>query len=235
MAENQPAGTMVGTLSAGDPDPGDTHSFALVPGAGSDDNGSFQIVGSTLQTNAVFNYEAKNTYSVRVRATDFGTPAGQIVRSFTITVERRQRPADGGRRQRDGGRGLGPRRAIDVLANDTDADGGPMTIASASDPANGTVVVITGGGHGLTYQPDPNYCNAGRPDTFTYTLNGGSTATVSVTVTCVDDAADGGRRQRDGGRGRARERDRRAGQRHRHRRRTESRSRRSPSRRTARS
>ena len=27
--------------------------------------------------------------------------------------------------------------AIDVLANDTDSDGGPKTIASASDPANG--------------------------------------------------------------------------------------------------
>jgi VCBS repeat-containing protein len=73
--------------------------------------------------------------------------------------------------------------AVDVLANDPDPDGGPKTIASASDPANGTVV-ITGGGAGLTYQPDPNYCG---PDTFTYTLNGGSTATVSVTVTCVDD------------------------------------------------
>ena len=79
--------------------------------------------------------------------------------------------------------------AIDVLANDTDPDGGPKTIGSAGDPANGTVV-ITGGGTGLTYQPDPNYCNSppgGTPDTFTYTLNGGSTATVSVTVTCVDD------------------------------------------------
>jgi hypothetical protein len=79
--------------------------------------------------------------------------------------------------------------AVDVLANDTDPDGGPKTIGSASDPANGTVV-ITGGGTGLTYQPDPNYCNAPpgtSPDTFTYTLNGGSTATVSVTVTCVDD------------------------------------------------
>ena len=76
-----------------------------------------------------------------------------------------------------------------MLANDTDVDGGPRTINSASDPANGTVV-ITGGGTGLTYQPDPNYCNSqagGSPDTFTYKLNGGSTATVSVTVTCVDD------------------------------------------------
>ena len=83
--------------------------------------------------------------------------------------------------------------AIDVLANDTDPDGGPMAIASASDPANGTVVLTGGspGAHtGLTYQPDPNYCNSqpgGTPDTFTYILNGGSTATVSVTVSCVDD------------------------------------------------
>ena len=34
--------------------------------------------------------------------------------------------------------------ARDVLANDLNADGGPITIASASDPANGTVAV-TGG------------------------------------------------------------------------------------------
>ena len=43
--------------------------------------------------------------------------------------------------------------AVDVLANDTDPDGGPKTIASVTQPANGTVV-ITGGGTGLTYQPD---------------------------------------------------------------------------------
>ena len=75
------------------------------------------------------------------------------------------------------------------MANDTDTDGGPKSVASVTQPANGTVV-ITGGGTGLTYQPDPNYCNSqagGAPDTFTYTLNGGDSATVSVTVTCVDD------------------------------------------------
>src|SRR5262249_6567711 len=77
--------------------------------------------------------------------------------------------------------------SIDVLANDTDIDGGPKFVASVTQPANGTVV-ITGGGSGLTYQPNDNYCNDGSPlDTFTYALNGGSTATVSVTVTCVND------------------------------------------------
>jgi len=82
-----------------------------------------------------------------------------------------------------------PATAINVLANDTDVDGGPKSISSVTQPANGTVV-ITGGGTGLTYQPNANYCNnppGTSPDTFTYTLNGGSTGTVSVTVTCVDD------------------------------------------------
>ncbi|HEU5036360.1 MAG TPA: Ig-like domain-containing protein [Nocardioides sp.] len=75
--------------------------------------------------------------------------------------------------------------AVDVLANDTDSDGGPKSVASITPPAHGTVV-ITGGGTGLTYQPDADYCG---PDSFTYTIApGSSAATVSVTVTCVDDA-----------------------------------------------
>ncbi|MCW3014859.1 MAG: hypothetical protein JWO02_1951, partial [Solirubrobacterales bacterium] len=80
--------------------------------------------------------------------------------------------------------------AVAVLGNDTDVDGGPKSVASVTQPANGTVV-ITGGGTGLTYAPNANSCNSppgGAPDTFTYTLNGGSVATVSMTVTCVDDA-----------------------------------------------
>ena len=86
--------------------------------------------------------------------------------------------------------------AVLVLANDDDVDAGPMTIASATDPANGTVVLTgpVGARTGLTYQPDLNYCNdphANPEDTFTYTLDGGSadpTGTVSMTVTCVNDA-----------------------------------------------
>ncbi|HEX4961739.1 MAG TPA: IPTL-CTERM sorting domain-containing protein [Thermoanaerobaculia bacterium] len=86
-----------------------------------------------------------------------------------------------------------PATAINVLANDTDVDGGPKSIASVTQPANG-VVVITGGGTGLTYQPNANYCNTPpgtTPDTFTYTLSPAGptpTATVSMSVTCVDDA-----------------------------------------------
>ena len=79
--------------------------------------------------------------------------------------------------------------AIDVLANDTNPDGGPKTIASATQPAHGTVAVAPDN-LTLTYTPNPGYCNSDPPastDDFTYTLNGGSSATVAVTVTCAVD------------------------------------------------
>jgi len=84
---------------------------------------------------------------------------------------------------------------IDVLANDTDPDAGPKLVRSATQPFNGTVE-ISGSGSRLTYAPNRGYCNdtvgspadrPGPPDTFTYTLNGGSTATVTVRVPCADE------------------------------------------------
>src|SRR3712207_7623981 len=49
------------SLSATDADAGDTHTYALVAGAGATDNASFQIDGSTLETNAVFDLDRKST------------------------------------------------------------------------------------------------------------------------------------------------------------------------------
>ena len=93
-----------------------------------------------------------------------------------------------------------PATTIDVLANDTDVDGGPIADRHG-DPAGQR----DGGDHQrrdradlsagpeLLQRPSP----ATTPDTFTYTLApGGSTATVTVTVTCVDDAPGGRRRHR---------------------------------------
>lgn len=81
---------------------------------------------------------------------------------------------------------------LSVLANDTDVDGGPVSIDAVDQPTHGEVTV-SGDGSGLTYLPDPDYCNTppgSDSDSFTYTLApGGSTATVRVSVTCVSDAA----------------------------------------------
>ncbi len=84
-----------------------------------------------------------------------------------------------------------PATTIDVLANDTDVDGGPISISSVIQPTDGTVV-ITNGGADLTYEPDADYCNDSPghpPDFFFYFLApGGASTSVYVTVGCVDDA-----------------------------------------------
>ncbi len=84
VEENQPSGTKVGTLSAADPDAGSSFTYNLVGGAGSTDNSSFSIAGDKLQTNSPFDYEIKNSYSVRIRVTDQGGLSFEKI--FTISV-----------------------------------------------------------------------------------------------------------------------------------------------------
>jgi Bacterial Ig domain/Cadherin domain len=84
VAENQAPGTTVGTLSTTDPDAGDTFTYTLVSGTGSDDNGSFQITGASLQTNVVLDFEQKASYQVRVRTTD--QTARFFEKQFTVSV-----------------------------------------------------------------------------------------------------------------------------------------------------
>ena len=72
IRENQPAGTVVGTLSSTDEDAGDSFTYSLVEGDGSTDNASFTIDGEQLQTTGPLDYELKDSYSIRVRTTDAG-------------------------------------------------------------------------------------------------------------------------------------------------------------------
>ena len=84
VAENQPLGTQVGAFSTIDPDVGDTHTYSLIAGTGGADNGSFTIQGEALRTAASFDYEATNTYSIRVRSVDQGGLYAEKV--FAINV-----------------------------------------------------------------------------------------------------------------------------------------------------
>lgn len=84
VAENQPSGTAVGTLTTTDPDVGDSFTYALVSGTGSTDNGSFTVSGDQLLTAASFDFETRSSYSVRLRSTD---GAGATVeKPLTVTV-----------------------------------------------------------------------------------------------------------------------------------------------------
>ncbi len=83
--ENSAALTVVGSFSALDNDLNDTYSYTLVSGTGSTDNASFNINGTNLRTTAVFNYEVKSSYSIRVRVTDGAS--NTFYRVFTILVD----------------------------------------------------------------------------------------------------------------------------------------------------
>ncbi|MDB9453189.1 DUF4347 domain-containing protein, partial [Dolichospermum circinale CS-541/06] len=72
IAENQIIGTVVGNLSTTDPNTSDTFTYSLVTGEGATDNSLFTITNNQLKTNFVFDFEAKNSYSIRVRTTDQG-------------------------------------------------------------------------------------------------------------------------------------------------------------------
>jgi hypothetical protein len=85
--------------------------------------------------------------------------------------------------------------AINVLANDSDPDGDPLTISGVTAPANGSV---SASGATITYTPAPGFSGTDR---FTYTIDDGrgGSATANVTVTvgaapnqppvAIDDAA----------------------------------------------
>lgn len=86
--ENVALATTVGTLSSTDFDtgqsPSDSHTYSLVTGTGDTDNASFTIDSPALKTNTALNFEAKSSYSVRVRTTD--SYGGTFEEAFTITV-----------------------------------------------------------------------------------------------------------------------------------------------------
>ena len=83
ILENLSSGTTIGAFSTTDPE-GGSFTYELVSGPGSDDNGSFSISESNLVSNAVFNFESKSSYSIRVRSSDAGNLTVEEV--FTITV-----------------------------------------------------------------------------------------------------------------------------------------------------
>lgn len=94
IAENQPAGTIVGLLSAVDPDAGDSHSFSLVSGAGDTYNGAFTLDGAQLVALQPFDFEAGAALAVRVRATDAGGLSFEQPLTVAVT-NRNEAPALG--------------------------------------------------------------------------------------------------------------------------------------------
>lgn len=70
-------------------------------------------------------------------------------------------------------------KSLDPRINDSDPEGGVLTIISVGTPTSGSVV-ITGGGTGVTYTPASNFVGTAS---FTYTIRDPLNATAAGTVT----------------------------------------------------
>ena len=134
--------------------------------------------GAGLQSAVTFQAAAGTTYRIAVDGFNNGTGAAEG--ALQIHLDHADTPpvavADAFTVSEDS-----QANTFGVLGNDTDSNGGPKTIESATQPSHGT---RTAGSAAIAYTPTANYCG---PDSLTYTLNGGSTATVSITVECIDD------------------------------------------------
>jgi len=126
VPENRPAGTLVGTLSAIDPDFGDSFSFALVSGVGDTGNALFAISGTSLLTAAAFDFESRPAHAVRVRVTDRGGLSFEKALSIAVTDV-------------DEGPSIRPVAVVPVIANLAAPIGG----LSVSDPFAGATRLTT--------------------------------------------------------------------------------------------
>ena len=177
VAENSAISTTVGTLSTTDLGASDSFTYSLVSGTGSADNASFMIISDTLKTAAIFDYETKPSYTVRVRTTDSGglffeqsfpitiIDVAEVVTAVDDLVDPRTTVFRGGQT-----------KAIDVLANDSPS-GGVLQVASVTQPA-------TGGGSVLNNTSNISYTapQASGNVTFTYQATDGTTTSNPATV-----------------------------------------------------
>ena len=198
VAENQPPGTTVGTFTSVDPDIGGSHTYALVSGPGDTDNASFTIDGNQLKTGASFDYETKNSYSIRIRTTDQGGLSHDEVFTINVTDVHENPPT---------AQGPTPDPVLDedssvaITLHGTDADNPDLgavgfSIVSGHDVQHGTLVAgaLTQDSPGhysqvFTYTPTPDW-NGSDGFQFVFTSEGESTqgVNVAVTVNPVNDA-----------------------------------------------
>lgn len=90
LSNSASANTAVGTLSSTDATVSDTFTYSLVAGAGSTNNSSFSISGTSLVATNPSALSA-GSYSVRVRTTDVA--GNYFEQTFSITVTSNQAPA----------------------------------------------------------------------------------------------------------------------------------------------
>ncbi len=173
--EDTPIQIPAATLLANDSDAdNDTLTVTSVSGAGA------TLASNTITFAPAADFNGNATFQYTISDGTGGTATGTVTVAVTPVPDAPVANPDAMTIAEDGV------ASVDVLANDTDADGDTIIVASFTQPAHGVVNITDGV---ATYTPAGNFNGA---DAFTYTLDDGTggtaTGTVSITVTPVNDA-----------------------------------------------
>jgi hypothetical protein len=193
VKENAPAGTLVGTAKAGDPDPEDVLTYSLVDNAG----GRFAIDAATgaLTTTVALDHEAQASFDIVIRATD---PAGLSVnKTVTIAVaDVNEAPIASGDKLGVAEDGTIANLVPTLLGNDSDPDGDLLRVEGVNTAGTLGTVTFDAATQTLSYSADNDrfdwlLTGATIVDRFSYTVTDAagltSTATVEITVTGTAD------------------------------------------------
>ena len=164
-----------------DPDAGDTLTVTTLTPSATHGTVSCTAAGICTYTPAA-NYSGPDSFSYTVSDGHGGTDTATV--NVTVTPVNDDPNAVNDSLTTNEDTASAP---LNVLANDTDIDGGALTVTTLTPTAAHGTVSCTAAGL-CTYTPAANYPG---PDSFTYSIsdgNGGTdTATVNVTVTPVND------------------------------------------------
>ncbi|QQL45498.1 cadherin domain-containing protein [Sulfuriroseicoccus oceanibius] len=189
VAENEAAGTAVGTVTAADADAADTLSYAITAG---NEGGEFAIDSATgaITTTAAFDYETAASYALTVTVTDgsAATDTAAVTVNVTDVNEAPVAEDNSGSLAEDATVGAA---VATVAASDVDA-GSVLSYAITAGNESGAFAIDAGTGAittaaALDFETTPSYAL-----TVTVTDDGtpalSDTAAVAVTVTNVNEA-----------------------------------------------
>ncbi|HET6425430.1 MAG TPA: cadherin domain-containing protein, partial [Planctomycetaceae bacterium] len=184
--ENSTSGTVVGTVTATDPDAGQTRAFAIT---GGNTNNAFTINSSTgvltVNNAAALNFETAPSFSLTITVTDNGSPvrsgsAGVTVNVLNLNEAPTVNPASFTTNEnRANGTAIGTVTASDPDAGQTRTftiTGGNTNGAFSIDPATGVLTVSNSAA--LNFETTPQFTL-----TVTATDNGSPARSGSATIT----------------------------------------------------